>query len=100
MESMTYTYQDTMLVVDGTAIEVFRRLVERSQRTPLAWAGATLRPKKDQIEVQVGTSSNPGDPFYNDSVVGSAALMFSIPQSEEAALRSFLDEAARRGQRA
>jgi len=99
VESMTYTYQATLLVLDDTTIEVFRRVVAGSQRTPLAWAGATLKPKKDQIQVQVGTSANASDPFYNDSVVGNGAFRFSIPQSEEAALRAFLDEAARRAQR-
>jgi hypothetical protein len=39
MEMMTYASQDTLLVLDGTVIEVFRRLVAGSQRTPLGWAG-------------------------------------------------------------
>ena len=100
METMTYTYQDTLLVLDDTVIEVFRRLVAGSQRTPLGWAGATLKAKKGaEIQVQVGAATSPSDPFYSDHVTGSGAYAFSIPESEEAALRSFLDEAARRGRR-
>ncbi len=99
MDTTTYEYQDTLLVLDDTVVEVFRRLVAGSQRMPLAWAGASLKPKKDEIQVQVGLTSSASDPFYTDSVVGSGAFTFSIPQSEEANLRSFLDETARRGQR-
>jgi hypothetical protein len=100
MELMRYACQDALLVLDDTVIEVFRRLVAGSQRTPLVWAEATLRPKKgDEIRVQVGVASNPSDPFYSDNVTGSAPYVFSIPRSEESALRSVLDEAARRGQR-
>jgi hypothetical protein len=101
MDTMTYAYDTTLLVLDDTVIEVFRRLVAGSQRIPLVWAGAGLKPKKgDEIQVQVGITSKASDPFYSDPVTGSGAFVFSIPQSEEAALRSFLDEAARRGQRA
>jgi|GEM_PF-2978778 len=101
MDSMTYAYDTTLLVLDDHAIEVFRRLVAGSQRIPLMWAGATLKPKRgEEIQVQVGITANASDPFYSELVIGSGACAFSIPQSEEAALRSFLDEAARRGHRA
>ncbi len=100
MDTMTYAHDTTLLVLDETAIEVFRRLVAGSQRIPLVWAGASLKPKKgDEIEVQIGILSNESDSFYSDAVTGSGAFVFSIPQSEEAALRSFLDEAGRRGHR-
>jgi hypothetical protein len=101
MDTMTYADDTMLLVLDDAVIEVFRRLVSGSQRIPLVWAGATLKPKQgDEIQVEVGVASNPGDPFYTDAVTGSGAFDFSIPQSEAAALRSFFDEAARRGQRA
>jgi hypothetical protein len=101
MDTMTYAHDTTLLVLDDTVIEVFRRLVAGSQRVPLVWAAAMLKPKKgDQIQVQIGVASSASDPFYSDAVTGSGAFVFSIPQSEQPSLRSFLDEAARRAQRA
>ena len=100
MATITYTNQYTVLVVDDTVIEVFRRLVEGSLRIPLIWAGATLKPKKGgEVQVEIGIASNATDPFYSDSVITYGGFIFSVPQSEEPNLRSVLDEAARRGQR-
>ena len=68
METMTYATPDTLVVLDDTVIEVFRQLVTGSQRTPLVWAGASLKSKKgDEIQVQIGASPNSTDPFYGSA---------------------------------
>jgi hypothetical protein len=96
VDEMVYVFEDTLLRLEGSVIEVFRQLATDSQRTPLIWAGADLEPKKgDQIQVTVGLRQ--GDGFYGNKIVASNAVFsFGIPASEEPRLRSFLDEAERR----
>jgi hypothetical protein len=97
MDPMTLTFDDTLVCMDDSVVEVFRRLVVGSQRTPLAWAGVQLKPKKgDQIHVNVGTSSDPTGPFYNDQILSGGAFTFDVPASEETRVREFFDEAALR----
>ena len=97
---MTLAYPDVLVRLDDSVIEVFRRLVTGSRRTPLAWAGVQLKPKQgDQIHVSVGTSQEPTDPFYNDHVLGDSAYSFDVAAGEQPRLREFFDEAARRGGR-
>lgn len=100
MDVLTLDYPDTLVRVDDSVIEVFRQLVNGSQRTPLAWAGVQLKPKKgDQIQVNVGTASAPTGPFYTDQVISGGAFTFTVPASDESRLREFFDEAARRAGR-
>jgi hypothetical protein len=100
MDVMTLTYDDTLVRMDDSVIEVFRRLVVGSQPTPLGWAGVQLKPKKgDQIQVNIGTSIEPTGPFYSDGVISNSAFNLSVPASEEPRLREFFDEAARRAGR-
>jgi hypothetical protein len=97
---MTLTFDDTLVCLDDSVVEVFRRLVVGSQRTPLAWAGVQLKAKKgDQIHVSVGTSSDPTGHFYNEQILSGGAFTFDVPASEETRLREFFDEAARRAGR-
>jgi hypothetical protein len=94
---MTLAYDDTLVRMDDSVIEIFRRIVVGSQRTPLVWAGVQLKPKKgDQIQVNIGTSTEPTGPFYSDAIISNGAFNFSVPASEEPRLREFFDEAARR----
>ncbi len=95
MDEMLGVFGDTLLRLDGEVIEVFKRIVAGSQRTPLIWAGADLKPQKgDQIQVTVG-SSRSGE-FYTSDVTSNGAFTFRIPVTDEPRLRSLLDEAARR----
>lgn len=97
---MTLAYPDVLVRIDDAVIETFKRVVVGSQRTPLAWAGVQLQPRKgDVIRVSVGTSQDPSDPFYNDHVLGGGGFSFDVPASEEPRLREFFDEAARRAGR-
>ena len=100
MDVMTLAYPDVLVRMDDAVIECFKQIVVGSQRTPLLWAGVQLKPKKgDQIQVTVGTSQDPREPFYNDHILGGAAFSFAVPASDEARLRQFFDEAARRAGR-
>ncbi len=100
MDPMTLTYDDVLVRIDDTVIEVFHRLVMGSQRTPLAWAAVQLKPKRgDQLNVAIGQSNDPNGPFYTDQVVSTGAFTFDVAASDEAKLRAFFDEAARRGGR-
>jgi len=100
MDPMTLTFDNTLVRMDDSVVEVFRQLVVGSQRTPLAWAGVQLKPKKgDQIQVNVGTSSDPTGPFYNDQIISGGAYTFDVPATDEARVREFFDEAARRAGR-
>jgi hypothetical protein len=100
MDVMTLAYDDTLVYMDESVIEVFRRIVVGSQRTPIVWAGVQLKPKKgDQIQVNIGTSVEPAGPFYTDGIISNGAFNFSVPNSEESRLRAFFDEAARRAGR-
>jgi hypothetical protein len=97
---MTLAFDDTLVCMDDSVVEVFRRVVVGSQRTPLVWAGVQLKPKKgDQIHVNVGTSSDPTGPFYNDQILSGGAFTFDVPASAETRVRVFFDEAARRAGR-
>jgi len=100
MDVMTLAYPDALVLLDDAVIECFKQIVVGSQRTPLVWAGVQLKPKKgDQIQVIVGTSQDPSEPFYNDHILGGNAFSFAVPVSDEARLREFFDEAARRAGR-
>jgi hypothetical protein len=100
MDVMRLDYDDPLVRMDDSVIELFRRIVVGSQRTPLIWAGVQLKPKKgDQIQVNVGTSTDPTGPFYTDGIISNGAFNFSVPTSEEPRLREFFDEAARRAGR-
>jgi hypothetical protein len=100
MDVMKLTYDDTLVSMDDTVIEVFRRLVIGSQRTPLVWAGVQLKAKKgDQIQVNIGTSQEPTGAFYSDGILSGGAFSFTVPSSEEPRLQEFFDEAARRAGR-
>jgi hypothetical protein len=95
MDEMVCVFGDTVLRLDQSVIELFKQVVVGSQRTPLIWAGADLKPSKgDQIQVNVGTSR--GDGFYNSDIISNGAFKFKIAASDEPRLRAFLDEAARR----
>ena len=97
---MTLTFHDTLVRMDDSVVEVFRSLVVGSMRIPLAWAGVQLTSKKgDQIHVNVGTSSDPTGPFYNDHIISGGAFTFDVPASDETRVREFFDEAARRAGR-
>jgi hypothetical protein len=100
MDVMALAYDDTLVRMDDSVIELFRRIVVGSQRIPLVWAGVQLKPKKgDQIHVNVGTSIEPTGPFYKDGIISNGAFNFDVPASEEPRLREFFDEAARRAGR-
>lgn len=97
---MTLSFDNTLVLMDDSVVEVFRSLVAGSQRTPLVWAGVQLTPKKgDQIHVNVGTASDATGPFYSDRIISGGAFTFDVPASEETRVREFFDEAARRAGR-
>jgi hypothetical protein len=96
MEEMIYALEDTVVRLDRAVIEVFRRLVTGSQRTPLIWAGADVQllGPGGQIKVTIGARGSDG--FYNTEITRNGAVTFTVPPSEEPRLRLSLDEAQAR----
>jgi hypothetical protein len=101
MAALTYTFGDHLVRLDDDTIECFALLVLGSFRAPLTWAAVALLPTKkgDDLHVRVGNASQPGGPFYDENTIFQGAWSFDVPAGEESALRSFFDEAARRGGR-
>jgi hypothetical protein len=96
MEILEYAYDDMYIRLHDDVIEVFRRGVEGSYRTPLRWAGVEFTPRKnDQFRIGVGQRTDDGKPFYS-AVLGSSRFWFEIPASEQPRVRAFFDEVARR----
>jgi hypothetical protein len=62
MTALTFSHGDTLIIVDGPVLEVFRRGVEGSNRIPLAWLGVRVDTRRSRIEI--GVQGTMGGPVY------------------------------------
>lgn len=67
MTTLTFSHDETLIIVDSQVLEVFKRNSEGSNRIPLAWLGVWLDAgKPDRMRFTVGAQSAVGGPVYSE----------------------------------
>ncbi len=89
---------NVLIVADELIVELFHRLFQNSMRVPCEWVGVKVTPRKhEQINVQFGLASSPGEPVYGEEVSQPfRPIGFDLPAADEPALRAFFSEVAAR----
>jgi len=67
MTALTFSHGETLIIVDGQVLEVFKRRVEGSNRIPLVWLGVWLDTRNpDRLRISVGAQTTAGRPVYSE----------------------------------
>lgn len=99
--ALEYVFEGNLMRVEDGVIEQFAQAIAGSYRIPLAWASASLEPRKhDAVRVQIGMATDLAAPFFSSVAFTNPAFTFEVPTSEEMRLREFLQAAAQTAGRA
>lgn len=101
MEPLQLSGGKVVLYFDGAMVDTFQWDYTRGFRTPAAWIGVKVEPRKhDRVRFTVGRVE-PGTPIYGqDLSLDILEVPFELDAAEEPSVRGFFAEVARVARRA
>jgi hypothetical protein len=96
VDTLQFAAEDVLLFFAGGVVETFQSSYDRSFRTPAAWIGVNVEPRKhDRVSFTVGRAKQRDRAMYGPGVtLAWTDIRFELAATDEPGVRAFFSDVA------